>query len=491
MVARSDNKVAYGDFQTPPKLCEQVCGLLNNLDISPASIVEPTCGQGFFLQASRNAFPSCERILGFEINSDYVETARDIDRVTVHQENFFEKDWRATFDTIEEPILLIGNPPWVTNTALSTLGAQNLPQKTNIHKLNGFSAITGKSNFDISEWMLLHLLECLSGRKSTIAMLCKTVVARKVLQYAWRNRLQLKSSAMYSINALEHFGAAVDACLLVCDLEPASNNQQCDVYRKLEARTPDSAIAYRHGRLISNLTSFERREHLYGKSHVKWRSGIKNDCARVMELTRLGSNTFENGIGETLNLEPTYLYPMLKSASLMKTNPSTSRYMLVTQEYIGEDTSQIQTNAPKTWNYLEKYARELNNRASSIYRNRPQFSIFGVGSYTFAPWKVAISGFYKRFLFRVVGPLYGKPVVFDDTCYFLPCESEDEAKLIAEMMNSELAQEFMKSLVFWDAKRPITAELLRSLNLHALSAELGIPMCGGSDGSRELPFWKG
>ena len=47
--------------------------------------------------------------------------------------------------------------------------------------------MTGKSNFDISEWMLIRLLEALQGRRATIAMLCKTATARKVLRHAWLN----------------------------------------------------------------------------------------------------------------------------------------------------------------------------------------------------------------------------------------------------------------------------------------------------------------
>ena len=130
--------------------------------------------------------------------------------------------------------------------------------------------------------------------------------------------------------------------------------------------------------------------------------------------------------------------------------------------------------APRTWDYLNKHASLLNSRASSIYRNRPQFSIFGVGDYSFASWKVAISGFYKFLNFNVVGPFEGKPVVFDDTCYFLSCENEDEATCLAEILNSQPAKEYFSSLIFWDAKRPITMDLLRSLNIDALAQELDL-----------------
>jgi hypothetical protein len=64
-------------------------------------------------------------------------------------------------------------------------------------------------------------------------------------------------------------------------------------------------------------------------------------------------------------------------------------------------------------------------------------------------------------------------VVLDDTCYFFPCQSEEEWNLLYELVMSDPAREFWSSFVFWDAKRPITAQLLNSLDLLALSRLLG------------------
>jgi hypothetical protein len=147
--------------------------------------------------------------------------------------------------------------------------------------------------------------------------------------------------------------------------------------------------------------------------------------------------------------------------------------MLVTQRSIGEDTSTIEDTAPRTWDYLLRHAELLDRRASSIYRGRPRFSIFGVGDYTFTPWKVAISGFYKRLAFQLLGPIEGRPVVLDDTCYVLPCASEEQARTVCEMLNSEAAQRFLSAFVFWDSKRPITIALLQRLDLVKLADELG------------------
>ena len=490
MSTKNNTKVEYGDFQTPDTLCDKVCSLLSDLNVAPNSVVEPTCGTGSFLRASAKAFPDCRQILGFDINPNYVLASRTVERALVQCEDFFEKDWPATLNGLTEPVLVLGNPPWVTNATVGMLDGSNLPTKSNFQRLSGFDAITGKSNFDISEWMILHLLERLSGNSAVLAMLCKTVVARKVLRYAWNKRLQIKSSATYLVNALEYFGASVDACLLVCILEPGTSSQECDIHRSLEECEAHSRFAFRHSRLIADLDAFERHGHLYGRSPLKWRSGVKHDCSRVMELYVYGTQSFKNGFDEVVNLESTYLYPMLKSSELARANASPSRCMLVTQRNVGEDTSAIQHEAPLTWNYLERYADYLDNRSSSVYRNRPRFSMFGVGAYAFSPWKVAISGFYKNLQFQAVGPVDGKPVVFDDTCYFLPCQSKDEARSLLELVNSRSARRFFDAFIFWDSKRPITAEVLGSLNLNALAAELGVSLPGQVGQTLELPLWQ-
>jgi hypothetical protein len=400
----------YGDFQTPADLAIQVCELLRRQNLRPASMVEPTCGEGSFLIHGVGQFPSVERAVGIEINPDYVRTVKSRLRSSPHarkvqviEGDFFSTDWFGLLRNLADPLLVIGNPPWVTNTELGGLGSSNLPKKSNFKRHSGLDALTGKSNFDISEWMLLQFLHWLEGRHGTLAMLCKTVVARKVLEYAWSRQVNLEGSEVYSIDAKTSFGASVDACLLVGSFSPGA--QSCDsvVFESLAAEGPVGGIGYRDGHLVADVGAYERWKHLQGSGTWRWRSGIKHDCAKVMELYK-EDKRYRNGFDELADLEDDHVYPMFKSSEIAKgaaENPS--RWMLVTQRRVGEDTRTIQRRSPKTWEYLDAHADRLSRRASSIYRNRPPFSIFGVGEYSFSPWKVAISGLYKKLEFSVVG----------------------------------------------------------------------------------------
>jgi hypothetical protein len=93
----------------------------------------------------------------------------------------------------EGPWLILGNPPWVTNADLGAIESNNLPNKSNFQGRSGIEAITGKSNFDISECMLLRYLDWLEGTEGAIAVLCKTAIARKILLHTWRKRKPLRS----------------------------------------------------------------------------------------------------------------------------------------------------------------------------------------------------------------------------------------------------------------------------------------------------------
>ncbi len=480
-IKKSKHTHEFGDFQTPEELAIHVIGVLQRLGIHPASIIEPTCGKGSLLIRAMKAYPHVARSIGVDINADHLNILRErvtkegLDtRVDIFHSDFFNTDWNRLLETIPQPLLIIGNPPWVTSAALSMLQSANLPKKSNFHGRQGLAALTGKSNFDISEWMLLQQLTWLSARDGTLAVLCKMAVARKVLVYAWQHKMKMCSANIFKIDAQKHFNAAVDACLLVIQTGSNSTAQSCPVFNNCTDLVPTMNLGYLDHLVLSHATAYQNLRYLSGTdTFYTWRSGIKHDCSKIMELVQTGDG-FMNGNGRMVSLEHEYVYPLLKSSDIGNNRINgRQKHMLVTQRYVGEDTDKIKTIAPKTWDYLQSHRDIFARRASSIYKNRPDFSIFGVGDYTFAPWKVAISGFYKRLRFVVVPPIYEKPVVFDDTVYFLSCSSQQEAFFIACLLNSDLAQEFLNTMIFWEDKRPITIDILKRLNIQSLAQSLG------------------
>lgn len=474
MGEREKRKIEFGDFQTPVDLAREVCALILRAGFRPASIVEPTCGTGAFLRAAVEAFPDASLALGFDINPEYVAQARQSlaqaaprPFVEVSQSDFFAEDWFNIVKSLPGPILVIGNPPWVTNAGLGALRSGNLPAKANLDHLRGIDALTGRSNFDISEWMLRKQIEWLDGKDGLLAVLCKTTAARRTLLWAWQNGARIASASLYPLNARQHFGASVSAALLMVRITPSGCSRECQVFHSFADRQPESVFGFVDGMLVADVRLYQKWKKLAGAGLGGWRSGVKHDCSKVYEL-RVEQGRLVNGLGESVDLESEALFPMLKSSDLAARG-SPRRWMIVPQRSMNGDPARLRLKAPRTWSYLLAHAHLIDSRRSSIYRNRPRFSIFGVGAYSFAPWKVAISGLYKKLEFASVPPFQGRPVILDDTCYFFPCRSEEESDLLREMVMSEPAREFWSAFIFWDAMRPITAQLLNSLDLARLA----------------------
>ena len=479
MAAKSVDKWQYGDFQTPVELARKVVSVLKrNHGIVPDVIIEPTCGKGAFIQACGEGFGNAQ-ILGYEINPSYVEAARTelgairgMSKASIRQADFFQTDWQHILSSLHGYLLIIGNPPWVTSSELGLLESDNLPQKSNFQNRKGIDAITGAGNFDISEWMLLQTLQWLENRTGALAFLCKTTVARKIMRQIRRTSRNTFFGHIYPIDARLYFGAAVEACLFV--LTQSSENTDCELYESLESTKPIQIIGERDGFVVTNVEQYGRLRHLRGQDpRYIWRTGIKHDCSDIMELERHGED-YRNGLGEIVRCEQKLLYPLLKSSDIGNGRTSDFRKLvIVTQKAVGENTSPLQGLAPKTWEYLNRHKNRFDRRKSSIYNNKPDFSIFGVGPYSFRPWKVAISGLYKKLNFCIVGPLSGKPVMLDDTVNFLSFETEQEARFVYELLGSKPTLDFLDSVIFWDEKRPVTTEILRRLSLREVARQLG------------------
>jgi hypothetical protein len=197
-----------------------------------------------------------------------------------------------------------------------------------------------------------------------------------------------------------------------------------------------------------------------------------------MELTH-AEGRLRNAFGERVNIEDDCLFPLLKSADLASGRVDAARrWVIIPQRHLGQETDSLRAWAPKTWRYLDLHRNVFEHRASSVYRGKPPFSVFGVGDYTFAPWKVAIAGLYKSLRFCVVPPIDGKPVIFDDTCYFLPRRSAQEARATHALLDSEAARQFFDARVWWGDKRPITKDLLERLDLGKLASLVAIDATG-------------
>lgn len=463
-----NGKREYGDYQTPTKFATSICRFLyDERNIKPAIVLEPTCGIGSFLKGS--LLFNASKYYGVEINSEYCNICEEEindKRVEIINADFFKFDLHTL---PKENLLVIGNPPWVNNSTLSILGSDNLPEKANFKGLKGMDALTGASNFDICEYIILRLLAEYRDSNTTIAMLCKTSVARNIFKELKRQNINFLSCDMIEFDAAKVFSINASACLLLIQLTNKQiSPESCNIYSFDDTKTVKSTFGYQNGQFYSNLSS--DCVNFDGKCCFEWRQGVKHDCSKIMELN-IKDETLYNGKKENVQIEPDIIYPLVKS-SMFKT-PIIKEFrkcVIVTQKKVREDTAHLEDELPLTWCYLNKNRQAFEARKSSIYRGAPAFSMFGVGDYSFSQYKVGVSGFYKDPLFSVLMSADGKPVMTDDTSYFICFPSYNTAYTAMLYLNSSQVQSFLKNIAFIDAKRPYTKKVLERINFSKIIA---------------------
>lgn len=432
-----------GDFQTPEALAQLVLDKVRGRDFQ--RVFEPTCGTGNLVEQARKVYPRAE-IIGVELQASHAVTASlrfaQDPFIRIVQSNIFDIE-RLDWDR-SGSILVLGNPPWINNTELSRLNSANLPRKSNSIYRSGFEALTGESNFDLAEAIILHSLSLVKSEPAYFVMLCKTSTALRLLHPAIINTYKISDPSIFSLNAQQWFSASCDACLFT-----------------FEAGTSISSEL----KLYSSWDS-QPAIHSLCKLAVPrlFRQGIKHDASRVFVL-RTHNSGLVNYRGDIVELEADNIYPLYNATDLHKGRYS-GRCVVVTQRRLTDDTSKLEDSYPKLWWYLQMNSEQLDSRKSKVYRSR--FGMFGVGDYAFLPYKIAVSGFHREPHFNLLRPMDGRPVMVDDTCYYISTGSLEVAERYLEAFYKFIKDGRHLGLLLRGSKRPWTAKLLDLLAKEAL-----------------------
>lgn len=484
-VVEEPDRAEYGDFQTNSDLANKVTLHLASKNISPEVVIEPTCGKGNFIIASLRNFKNIKYVFGVEIYRPYVwETKFSIvdfflsnpnsnkPEISIVHCNVFDFDFKTIAKKhSSNDILIIGNPPWVTNSKLGSLNSTNLPKKTNFKNHSGLDAMTGKGNFDIAEFITLTMIEAFQNMKGNLLLLVKNSVIKNIVFDQNKNRYKISDVEKHCIDSKKEFNVSVKAALFYCKLnsQPTFDCLEFDFYNNQKSQLK---FGWLNDKFVSNIDTYIHTKEIDGECPFVWRQGLKHDCSTVMELDRVNGH-YVNRLNEEVKLEDGLVYGILKSSDLKNTVINkTRKFTIVTQRKIGQETKYIKTEYPKTYQYLTEHQANFDARKSSIYNNKPLFSIFGIGDYSFKPFKVAISGLYKTFHFTLVLPQDNKPVMLDDTCYLIGFDKIEFAVYALILLNSETTVKFLQSVTFPDAKRTFTKDILMRIDLLELAKQI-------------------
>jgi hypothetical protein len=472
-----------GDFQTPSSLTDTICSLIESFNFNPSILIEPSCGKGNFIISALKKFPTIKTVIAIELQESYKEEFfRNINNSEIDTSNiniifktdsFFNINFDELFkkhkiDKLNHSFLILGNPPWVTNSYLGLLSSHNIPKKNNTKtQFKGLDALTGKSNFDIAETFIVELHEFFNKKNSIIALICKTATIQNII----KNKA-LKNSdydlTSFLFDSKKEFGISASANVIIMKKKKnqAKTETSCSVYMLYNQDEQLYSYGYKFDYFVSNIEVYKQKCNLEGKFEYEWRQGLKHDAGSVLVLKKITSRTYKSKISNLIELEDDLVYPFLKSSDIKDPFIRNSRYyILLPQQKLGENPTEKLKNFPKTLNYLQSNLFYFTKRKSRIYNNQQQFSIFGIGNYSFKPYKIVVSGFYKTLRFSLVIPQENKQVMIDDTCYSLSFDNFTEAVFIWIILNSKLVTEFFHSIVFLENKRPFKKEILQRLEL--------------------------
>jgi len=157
----------------------------------------------------------------------------------------------------------------------------------------------------------------------------------------------------------------------------------------------------------------------------------------------------------TTEVEPDLVYPLLRGRDVRRWQATPSAHILMVQDpkkRRGIDEEELQRRWPKTWKYLKRFEKVLRERAAfkryftrrdrslRVIETGPFYSMFDVGDYTFAPWKVVWREQSAQFTTAVVGPLNERAVMPDHKLMLVACPSEEEALYMCALLNSSPAE---------------------------------------------------
>ena len=157
-------------------------------------------------------------------------------------------------------------------------------------------------------------------------------------------------------------------------------------------------------------------------------------------------------------IESDLVYPLLRGRDVSRWYAEPSAHIILAQDFQrrkGIPESEMKQHWPKTYAYLKQFEGNpkisergtLRGRATKAVRGpikngAPFYSMFGVGPYTMAEWKVLWPEVGHSVRASVSGPSTVeklKPALPDHTIVAVSCSSESEAYFIAGMLNSSPA----------------------------------------------------
>lgn len=527
-----------GEFHTPEWLAEEAVDLLPEEVLHDGAILDPGCGSGVFLRSvlkarlHRRASDSAEALLaglaGIDLNPLAVLIARislalelldagialdaDVPVPVMWADSVLGKNARGGgLEPLTRYDALVGNPPWVGWDTLSSGYRETIRSEVlarwRLFSHEGFQGKLGFANDDVLHVFTTATIERFLRPGGDVVYLVKQTLFQNEAGKDFRRfRVRRRDGSerpleVRAVHDLRRAGKIFDDGAGETALMHLKDGRETrfpvrwfvrrrDASDELEAAPPgDDPL----GPWAVDTEGLRVSASLEGSNDYAGdiRHGIKHDAEGVFsfrilesdERTVLVENMPEKGKRSVRSvqarIEKDLVFPYLKSRHTRGAKIADWSYVLVPQRRAGEDNETwLCERLPLTYAYLMRHREALEARSSSIYRGRVFYTVFGLGPYSWLPYRVAWCGMAHRPEFFIVETvedrhLGAKLAILDGAHYAIATRDRAEADYLHARLNAPEVRTFLDARA-GRSKRSLTKSLLSRLRLARYGSRQGV-----------------
>lgn len=508
-------KTVVGTFSLPRSIVEQ--NLLDRL----LSLIEDTVPQYYpiadFRKLLNKKIPEIK-------DSDLTEIETFYNKLVELHKSDKNRIWVKIIQNSFAPLLysnfdyVIGNPPWIKWDFLSEEYKEKLrllyQDVYNLFSYKGIKARMGYSHDDLSILFTYIAMDKYLKNKGTLGFVLKQTLFKSIagkefrkFQITKKNEIiPIKIMIVHDILELKPFGSGAEASVAV--LKKNEKTEYPVPYIKWTKKSKENVpklASLNYVKKITERTEFKAYPDPFSgdmtdvwvlipkdsklpkinrtKNYYLPRHGVVNDLNSVFMLkinskkeSGLLSITNLSDFGKkkvkkiTTEIEPNLIYSLIKPDNIKKWKVDGYYYILLPCKKDSENNeSDLRVNYPNTYSYLNRFKKELLSRKSKWFKgeDKPFYSLFGIGEYTFKPFKVVWCCMSYKPNFSVVSKVTDKfigikPLIPDNTIGNISFDSEKEAHFVCAVLNSEKAK-LLFSMRSSKSKWGISIEMVKKI----------------------------
>lgn len=461
------------------------------------SLLDPACGSGGFLrhavqQSGVDWATLCERIAGMDRSPLACLSARaNLLLLLGKPDTPLEIPVYCADSVLETPLsrqfdIIVGNPPWINWETLEPAyreQTRSLWREYGLFAHRGMDIILGKGKKDLSALMTVIWADRYLREGGIMSLILTETTLKSSAAAGFRKlqfgALQLRLLHVDDLSKLRIFkGASTRSVVLTLQKGATTTYPVAYSIWRNHSRLRDqdslqkaSAKITRHDLLaepiggrgsplatasrgaLDALHRFRGQAHYQahagvytgGANAVYWLQVLEDDgkLARVRNLTAGAKRPVPQ---REAFIESDLIFPLLRSGEVTRWHSAPGAAILMVQDVEtrqGYDPDWLREHYPYTYDWLLSFEDMLRKRAAFrryFGEHAPFYSMFDVGSYSFAPYKVIWQGMGANSMAAAVQqPVAGKPVMSNQAVQpFIATQSSDEAHYLAACLNNPL-----------------------------------------------------